>query len=70
MNVEHILQLKMYTKKYQDLFNKTIIKRNKSLHNAVNGNRTDWEKYNAQAFMLIGIIEDFRKLERSKYENS
>lgn len=60
----------MYTKKHQDLFNETIIKRNKSLHNAVNGNRIDWEKYNAQAFMLIGIIEDFRKLERSKYENS
>ena len=67
MNVEHILQHKMYTKKYQNLFNETIIKRNKSLHNAVNGNRIDWEKYNAQAFMLIGIIEDFRKLENVQH---
>ena len=52
-----------FVNKYQELFDESIEKRDKSLHAAIEtGNRLTWEKHNAEVFILINVIEDFRSL--------
>lgn len=50
--------------KYQEQFNECIRLRDLALHKSLHTQeRIDYEKYNAKAFLLIDVIEDFRKLE-------
>lgn len=52
-----------YTDKYQRMFNDYIKKRDEALYSH---NKKDYYKYDERIFMLINIIEDFRKLEGLK----
>lgn len=49
--------------KYQKKFNDAIKNRNEASHEAIKtGDRTLWNRYNIEAFLLIDILEDLRGL--------
>lgn len=60
---EDISNLGRLITKYQKKFNDAIENRNESSHEAVKtSDRTLWNKYNEEAYVLIDILYDLRSL--------
>lgn len=60
---EDISDLGRLITKYQKKFNKAIKNRNEASHEAVKtGDRTLWNRFNIEAFILIDVLEDLRSL--------
>jgi len=60
---EDISDLGRLIEKYQKKFNEAIKNRNEASHEAVKtGDRTLWNKYNEEAFILIDMLYDLRSL--------